>query len=197
MKRAHVIYAALIVASSAFAGRTVLSDDEHDKAAQEAAKLAAPGPEHKKLAALVGKFTAKSKLWWEPGKPPVEGTSESENVSVLGGRFIRQSYKGNMMGQPFEGLGYLGYDNLKKKFTSTWMDTASTSAMHTEGEGDGDKIIAKGEVAEPTAGPDKKTKVRTVTTIVSADKHTYELFYTFPGQEQEAKVMEIIYEKKK
>ena len=85
----------------------------------------------------------------------------------------------------------------KKKYVVTWMDTASTSVMVTEGEADGKTITSRGEVDEPAAGPDKKTKVRTVITI-EADKHTYEIFYTFAAYpDSEFRALEVVYERKK
>ncbi|MCK7481868.1 MAG: DUF1579 domain-containing protein [Candidatus Moduliflexus flocculans] len=35
---------------------------------------------------------------------------------ILGGRYVRLTYKGEMMGQPFEGLQISGYDNITKAY---------------------------------------------------------------------------------
>jgi hypothetical protein len=37
------------------------------------------------------------------------------------------------MGQPFHGIGFTGYDNLKKKYVMSWMDNAATGIMYSEG----------------------------------------------------------------
>jgi hypothetical protein len=198
MKIKIVFGAFALVACTAFVSGTVLSDEksDHEKAQHEMEKLAQPSEHHKHLEATVGHFKAHSKMWFEPGKPAVESDAESTNEWVLGGRFVKQTYKGTFMGQPFEGMGLSGYDNFKKKYVCTWVDTSSTSMMTTEGEGDGKTITAHGEVDEPSM-PGKKTKVKTVTKIESNDKHTYEMFFTMPGQDKEAKVMEITYTRTK
>jgi len=38
-----------------------------------------------------------------------------------------------MMGMPFEGIGINGYDNLKKKFVSTWIDNMGTMIVMSTG----------------------------------------------------------------
>src|ERR1700693_2692208 len=92
-------------------------------------KLATPGEGHKRLDVLVGSWTAKASMWMDPSKPPqmTEGTSEQK--WVLGGRFLEQRFEGQMMGGPFSGLGYTGYDNYKKQYLSTWMDTLGTATL--------------------------------------------------------------------
>ena len=52
---------------------------------------------------------------------------------VLGGRWVESKFTSNMMGQPFEGIGYTGYDNQKKKYMGTWQDNMSTAVMVSEG----------------------------------------------------------------
>ena len=38
-----------------------------------------------------------------------------------------------MMGQPFSGVGIDGYDNLRKKYVTTWIDTMGTGIFSMEG----------------------------------------------------------------
>jgi hypothetical protein len=39
------------------------------------------------------------------------------------------------MGMPFEGLGYTGYDNVKKQYFGTWIDSMSTGIMTSSRHG--------------------------------------------------------------
>ena len=48
-------------------------------------KLGTPGAPHKMLASMAGSWTAKTKAWMEPNKPPLESTGASEQKMVLGG----------------------------------------------------------------------------------------------------------------
>lgn len=42
---------------------------------------------------------------------------------VLDGRFPYQEFNGQMMGQPYNGIGMDGYDNITKKYVTAWFDT--------------------------------------------------------------------------
>ncbi|MGH8538282.1 MAG: DUF1579 domain-containing protein [Gammaproteobacteria bacterium] len=90
------------------------------------AKLATPGEPHKLFASLAGSWTTKTKEWMEPNKPPMESTGTAEMKMLLGGRFLYQEFNGNMMGKPFSGIGIDGYDNLRKKYVTAWIDTMGT-----------------------------------------------------------------------
>src|SRR5687768_15991808 len=87
-----------------------------EKAMMEAwQKAMTPGPQHKQLDGMVGTWNTTVKTWMAPGAPVMETSGTSENKWVLGGRYIEQRFKGSFMGQPFEGIGYTGYDNVTKQ----------------------------------------------------------------------------------
>jgi hypothetical protein len=88
---------------------------------------ATPGEAHKKLEPIVGSFDVKTTSWMAPGKPPEETVGTSESKWVLGNRFVEENVTGTMMGQPFSGVGYTGYDNYKKKYVGAWMDSMGTA----------------------------------------------------------------------
>jgi hypothetical protein len=194
MRRKNLVAGAVVLGLTALAGGVALSQDPDEK--EMMMKLSEPGEGHHRLDSLVGTFTSKSKLWMEPGKPPKETTGTAQSEWTLGHRYLKTTIKGNFLGQPFEGIGTTGYDNYKKKYISTWIDTAGTAVMITEGEADasGKTITCRGEVDEPSNGT--KTKVRTVRTI-EADRNTYEMYFTFAGYPEEVKVFESVYERKK
>lgn len=75
-------------------------------------KLAIPGEPHKLFASLSGSWKTKTKSWMEPDKPPMESTGSAEMKMLLDGRFLQQEFTGEMMGQPFSGVGIDAYDNL-------------------------------------------------------------------------------------
>src|SRR6185436_20447428 len=92
-------------------------------------KAAMPGPAHKVLDSMVGTWDTNVTSWMMPGADPISGTGWSENKWVLGGRFVEQRFKGDFMGMPFEGIGYTGYDNVKKHYFGSWMDNMGTGMM--------------------------------------------------------------------
>jgi hypothetical protein len=90
-----------------------------------------PGDEHKVFNGMVGKWTFKMKMNGPQG--PTEEAGTSEMKMALGGRFIEDSTHSQMMGQPFEGHGYTGFDRIKNKYVGTWMDTMCTCILTMEG----------------------------------------------------------------
>lgn len=157
-------------------------------------KLAAPGEQHKQLASLEGSWTIKTKEWMEPDKPPVETTGSAEMKMLLDGRFLQQEMTGQMMGQPFSAIEITGYDNLLKRYVTTWMSTMGTNIFAMEGTAnpDGKTITLKGQHAEPGGG---YMKHRAIWKIVDGNTQTFDMYGTNPGG-KEWKVMEMTYTRK-
>ncbi len=99
---------------------------DHQARMEAYQKLATPGEPHKLLMSQAGSWTTKTKSWMEPNKPPMESTGACEDKVLLDGRFLQQECTGEMMGQPYYGIGTHGYDNLTKKYVTTWMDSMGT-----------------------------------------------------------------------
>src|SRR5262249_13987865 len=55
---------------------------------EEMTRYATPGPQHKELAALAGKWTARTRVWENPDANPVEFSGDAEYKMILGGRFL-------------------------------------------------------------------------------------------------------------
>ncbi len=182
------------------AASTVLSDDKamqkHEgepNAMMDAwSKNANPGPFHAHLKPLVGSWKTTAKFWMMPGAEPAMSAGTSEREFILGGRYLQEHYNSTVMGSPFTGFGIVGYDNAKKQYVSTWMDTMSTTIMMDRGSCDasGKVFTYHGEMDDPYTGTHKK--YRTVLRVINNDKHILEMFETSPGA-KERQSMEIIY----
>jgi hypothetical protein len=157
-------------------------------------KLATPGEPHKLFASLAGSWTTATKEWMEPGKPPTESTGTAEIKMLLDGRFLYQEFTGNMMGQPFSGVGIDAYDNIAKKYMTAWMDTMGTGIFLMEGtaSADGKTITLRGSHSEPGGG---KMTHRAVWKIVDNNTQTFDMYGTHHGG-KEMKVLEITYARK-
>jgi len=167
-----------------------------EKAMMEAwAKVATPGEAHKWLEPVVGTWDAKITIWMAPGAPPQESTGTSENKWVLGGRFVEQRYEGNFMGQPFSGVGYTGYDNYKKKYIGTWMDTMGTMMMISQGDAAGKTLTMTSTMDDIMTG--KTATVKSEIKIVAPDHHVMEMWGPDPKTGAPFKTMEIHYTRKK
>ena len=157
-------------------------------------KQSIPGAPHKQLASLEGNWTTQTKEWMEPNKSPRESTGSCEMKMLLGGRFLQQECSGNMMGQPFSGIGISGYDNIGGKYVSTWMDSMATGIFMMEGtaSANGKTLTLRGEHEAPNGG---HMKHRAVWRIADRDNQTFEMYGTHQGSE-EMKMMEITYTRK-
>ena len=153
-------------------------------------KAGTPGEPHKRLASLEGTWNTKTKSWMEPNKPPMESTGTCEKTMLLDGRFLKQKCTGQMMGKTFNGIGITGYDNETKRYTSTWMDSMSTTLHVMEGSSaDGTTITQEGEYTCPIRG---EMKLRSVMKMVDRNTNLFEMYGTDKSG-QEMKMMEIVY----
>jgi hypothetical protein len=157
-------------------------------------KLSTPGEPHKQLASLAGSWTTKTKEWMEPNKPPMESTGSVEMKTLLDGRFLQQEFTGDMMGQPYSGIGTSGYDNLRKRYVSTWIDSMGTGIFSMEGTAsdDGKTITLKGQHDVPGGG---HMTHRAIWKLVDANTQIFEMYGTH-GHGKEMKMMEITYTRK-
>src|SRR3546814_16159041 len=75
-------------------------------------------------------------MWMDPSAPPMVETGKSVDTVVLGGRQIRTQFSSRFMGQPFNGIGFMGYDNVSGKYVASWVDDMSTGLMTSAGDYD-------------------------------------------------------------
>jgi hypothetical protein len=137
-----------------------------------------PGQQHKMLEESVGTWDAEVQMWMKgPSGDPMISKGTSENKMVLGGRYLQQDVTAEMMGQPFTGTGFTGYDNFKKKFVSFWIDNMGTGMSTMDGVLDkgGKSVTMWGKMDEPATG-EKDKKVKYVTRFVDKDTQIFETY---------------------
>jgi hypothetical protein len=151
-------------------------------------KVGTPGEPHKLLAKLEGSWTTRTR-GWEGGKQVMESTGTCEQRLVLDGHYLRQEYTGDMMGQPFTGINFLGYNNHTKKYESVWLDSMSTAIYFFVGKGsaDGRTITQDCIYVDPVRGP---AVWRSVTRIRDDNTLEFEMYITPKGGKKE-KMMEM------
>jgi hypothetical protein len=102
------------------------------KSTSQEAFAVQPGEEHRWLASLAGEYTAK--VGGMMGES--EGTNRIE--SALGGLWNVTHFESSMMGQPFTGIEILGFDPVKERFVSVWVDSMNPILTAMEGAYDAD-----------------------------------------------------------
>src|SRR4029079_8640533 len=172
----------LLLLASVTAGKEKKHDKQMDQQAMMELwkQMAMPGEPHKLFASLAGSWTTTTKEWMEPGKPPMEANGTAEMKMLLDGRFLYQEYTGQMMGQPFSGIGIDAYDNMSKKYVTAWMDSMGTGIFMMEGTAspDGKTITLKGSHPEPNGG---KMTHRAVWKIVDNNTQTFDMYGAHKG----------------
>ena len=150
-----------------------------------------PGEEHNMMASQVGEWTEEITIWMHEGAEPVKNQAKVNIEMILDGRFQKSSHTGDFMGMPFEGVGITGFDNVSKKYCSTWIDNLSTGIMFTTGTMNlkTKAIQYFGEQADPISG--KTMKIREVMTQVSDSEMHFEMYST-PQGGKEFRSMQII-----
>jgi hypothetical protein len=157
--------------------------------------LAAPGPEHQKIASLAGEWETEARCYMTGPDTPTVTKGTCKGKMILGGRFLQEEFEGDMMGKKFHGSGLLGYDKFNQKYIDTWIDDMGTGIFVTEGNFDasGKVLTLNGKMDDPMTG-EKGKEMRLVTRILSPDKHTFEMHDVALGDK--GKMMEITYTRK-
>ena len=118
-----------------FAVCAVTADDkkmEMGAMMEKMMKHGAPGEAHKLFDRFVGNWTFTGKMWMDPSSEPMPVSGTAENKLVFGGRFLKMHCMSEDK-TSWEGSGVWGYDNQKKKFVFSWVDTMSSGIMTGEG----------------------------------------------------------------
>jgi hypothetical protein len=154
-----------------------------------------PGPEHKHLASMAGDWTFTTTFWMAPGAPPQTSTGTMKAETMMGGRYLKETWNGDMMGMPFEGQALMGYDNVAKKHYSTWIDSMSTGMMTSWGDCDqGMKSCTfSGKFWDPVSAKETTSRMQ----ITWVDDNTFKNEMWGPGPDgKEMKMMEIVAKRK-
>jgi hypothetical protein len=187
---AATLTASLVLAEDKSASQK--PDPQMEEMMKKAEAAGTPGAAHKALEPLVGNWAAEVKCWMAPDAPPTVSKATAKATWVMNGRFVQEEFNGEFMGKPFRGMSLTGYDNIKQKYNTVWVDDMHTSLVTSEGEaGNGGKVITfEGKCDCPMTGQ-KDMPMKQVIRIVSPDTHVFEMHD--PSKGGHSKTMEITY----
>ena len=174
------------------------------KMMEQMMELGKPGENHKLLAEMAGSWSYTMKMMMDPTtSKPSESKGTATRKAIFDGRYFTCDVSGKFQmpgkdGKPvdmnFKGKATEGYDNVKKKFISSWIDNMSTMMMNSEGTYDADtKTFTYNAQCEMMPG--MPVKMREVIKVVDKDHHTFEMYEDRGAGE--TKTMEINYTRKK
>jgi len=190
MKTRTLYFGIMIFLLLCSASLSIAQQSDQQDAMKKWTEYMTPGASHQTFAKMVGNWKAIVTMYQASGEQnKSEGTASYE--MVLGGRYLKSTFKGNMMGMPFEGMGLDGYDNATKEYISIWTDNMGTGIMYMKGKWDDDSktVVYLGNVVNPMTGKEEKSKTVFKKTD---DDHMLMTSYMFAG-DKEVKQMEIEY----
>ncbi len=185
----------VFVLAFALSGTAFAADEKSgkwDPAQMEKMKaIMAPGQAHQKLQPFAGRWNYTAQFWMDPNGPAETMTGTSVNEMVYGGRFLKQTITGQWMGEPWEGIGYAGYDNQRKQYQSVWIDGAMTGLMWAEGQYNDatNTLTSTGTSSCPMTGETHR-QMRSDWKLIDNNHSTYSAYSSGPDG-KEFKGMEI------
>jgi hypothetical protein len=156
----------------------------------------APGSEHARLNDLVGTFDVVIRIWVTPASAPVVSNAAAVSKWVLDGRFVQTSLSGFVDGQPYNAIGYAGYDNAGKVYQASWIDNESTAQTWYQGgfAASSKSAVLTASTVNPVSGKREPLELRM--TIDKDGNHVTELWGTGGGAKT-FKMMELRYVRSK
>ena len=154
-----------------------------------------PGKMHAYLASEAGVWNGKTTMFM-PGADPVTSECVSTITPMMDNRFVKCEIKGDMPGMgPFDGFGIYGFDNVSKKFVSSWIDNQGTGMMTGTGELSEDGKVLTWKFAFNCPLTKKPAVMREIETKTGPTTKRFEMFGPDPKTGKEMKMMTIEFTK--
>lgn len=153
-----------------------------------------PGAAHQALQPLVGTWRVEKRVFNALGTPDNPARSEgmvTRRDWMGNGNFLRDVTTGKINGQPYERIGFLGYNPMDKRYEWNTADNVTTIMMTyhgATGAGPAMPIDMRGTFTDlgvtGEANVGKPIATRTRMTVIDADHHRFELFFRAPEGEE-------------
>lgn len=149
-----------------------------------------PGPMHEMMAKTAGEWKVNTKYWMDPAGEPMETEGKANVEMILGGRYMKSTHTGKMMGMPFEGINLQGYDNATGEFTAIWIDNMGTGISVSKGKYDEatKSINFEGSMLDPMTKEDMS--FRQVVKTIDDNHFMFEMYMNYNGQEFKSMVVD-------
>ena len=182
----------IIFAVSLFNISTTFAQEGGEQSAEMLAwmEYMTPGPMHEMMAKTAGEWNVNTKFWMDPAGEPMETEGKATVEMILGGRYMKSTHIGTMMGMPFEGINLQGYDNASGEFMAIWIDNMGTGFSISKGKYDEatNSINFEGSMLDPITKEDMK--FRQVVRIIDDNHHLFEMYMNYNGKEFKSMVVE-------
>ena len=166
---------------------------------EDLTRFGAPSEQHRILSSLIGNWDYDLKYWQKKDAEPQISSGSASNEMVMGGRFLSSKANAslNIGGQaiPYEAWHLLGYDTIKKSYTSILIDTMHTGITTSVGQYNEKlkRLEEKGTFTHPLL--DKERTYRSELTLEGSDAYKQTIFI-FDNVGKEYKVVELSFRRK-
>ncbi len=143
--------------------------------------------EHKALEKFIGTWDTQTDF---PGGQPGKGVA----VIKKAGHYIKQKYRGTMMGIPFEGQHVIGYDAIEKVYVAVWTDSMNPIMSISRGKAEDGAIVLRGTAPSKTKPGTKEPMILKYKWI---NDDLFELQFFGMQEGKEAPHGKIIYKRRK
>lgn len=150
-----------------------------------------PGPMHAMLAKHVGTWKGQATMWMAPDTEGLKSEVTMTCVSLMDGRFTQVQMKGDTPMGPMDGLALYGYDNVAKKFQSTWVTNCGTGMMTGTGELQSDGSTINWNYTSSCPIAQKACSMREIEKIVNENTISFQTFGADPKSGKEFKMYEV------
>jgi len=151
-------------------------DTPKDKPASSQSKLVIP---KEFLKSLEGTWEGTVKTWFKPDSLNDESKVKGEFHTILGGRFLRHTYEGSMLGKSRHGEETIAFNKVTKKFQISWFDDFHMpyAILFSEGESTERGFTVTGKYDYPNTPP---WGWKTVYELIDADHLTITAYNVTP-----------------
>ncbi len=149
----------------------------------EGRQMPQPTREHRLLKDHVGTWKVACTFFMDPSQPPMEAEA-TETIEMLGEFWTRSDFSADLGGFSILGSAQLGFDPVKGKWVSTWIDNGMPHLFYFEGDLDesAGALEMKGTGPSPVDG--SQTTYRTVEIALGPDERTLDMYFTLPSGDE-------------
>lgn len=180
----------LVAAGAGVAVGATFSQEPQDAAAA----MPKPGAEHEILKKDEGTWKATGKSWTAPGTEPHSFTGVEVNKVGMGGLWSTTDFKTD--DGVFMGHGIAGWDSIKQKYVSVWVDNSTMNLGVMTGSWDKEKKMLNFQGEQPDPATGKMMKARQTIEYKDASNRVMKNYIT-PAGGAEMMDLEVIFTRSK
>lgn len=152
-----------------------------------------PSAGHAAITSLAGTWRVRYEVYGTLGRSGDEPPIVSDDIRtrrewVGDGRFLEDTTEGTLMGAPYWRRGWLGYNNMERRFEWITIDAVNSAFMsYAARAGSGPSMpvtmigsfVDQGVAGEESVG--KRVGMKTIIQIETSERHRIDLYFTRPG----------------